>query len=166
MQFFFSVSAETDALNTKINVYGDRMGKITKRGNPSEFEAIISGSASDLESYAQRIESLIPEYRRNLESTTDGFEQTIRSLDPSTTTGAQELASMGSEAQKLAETGRGVKAKVANFRKIVEVVRDSNHDPRLTRAANIVVAMTEHLSTTFEDLETLGLKVSFSAARR
>src|SRR5690242_6809195 len=66
-QFFVTLSVEADALNAKIIAYADRMGRITKQRNPAEFGAIIRGSANDLELFAQRIEALVPDYRRHLE---------------------------------------------------------------------------------------------------
>lgn len=162
-QFFVSVSVEADALNAKINAHADRMVRITKQGNPAEFEAIISGSADDLELFAQRIESLLPDYRRDLELTGEGFDQTLKSLDLSTSAGMEELQGMRGEARNLTETAREVKTKVAVLRRVFEGLRDANHDPRLTKAARRLVALADDLTSAYEDLETLALKVSFSA---
>ena len=161
-RFFMSISAEADALNAKINTYADRMGRITKQRNAAEFESIITASAADFELFAQRIEALLPDYRRDVELTTEGFDQTLKSLDASTSAGKQELKAMQHEAQKLAETARGIKPKVAVLRRVFEAMRDSNHDPRLTNAARRLVALADELNSAYEDLETLGLKVSFS----
>src|SRR2546423_5584109 len=124
--FFEHISAEADALNAKINSYADRMGRITKRENPAEFDAIIKGSAADLELFAQRIEALLPDYTRNLELLTEGFAETVKSLDPATDAGAQELEGMRREARALTETARGVKAKVTTLRNIFATLRDAN----------------------------------------
>ncbi len=103
-QFFVSLSVESDALNAKINEYSDRLVRITKRGNPVEFEAIINGSASDLELYVQRIEALLPDFLRELEVTAEGADQSARSADPSTSTGAKVLDGFLRAAEKLLET--------------------------------------------------------------
>jgi len=70
---------------------------------------------------------------------------------------------MRREARKLTETAREVKPKVAVLRHVFETLRDANHDPRLTQAARRLVALADDLSSAYEDLETLALKVSFSA---
>jgi HTH-type transcriptional regulator/antitoxin HigA len=162
-QFFVSVSVAADALNAKISAQADRMGRISKQGHPDEFEAIISGSAEDLELFAQRIEGILPDYRRDLELTAEGFDQTLKSLDLSTSSGMEELQGMRREARNLTETAREVKPKVAVLRRVFEALRDANHDPRLTKAARRLVALADDLSSAYEDLETLALKVSFSA---
>jgi hypothetical protein len=162
-QFFVRVSAETTALNTKIIGYADRMGRITKRDNPVEYDAIIRESAGDLKVYAQRVEGLFPDYRRNLALLTQGFEARLNSLDRNTETEAQELRDMRREAQTLAETAREVKPKITNMRDALTTIRDSNHDPRLTQAAQSVITTTAALLTAYDDLETFALKVSFSA---
>lgn len=162
-QFFVSVSVEADALNAKISAHADRMGRISKQSNPDEFEAIIRGSADDLELFGQRIEGLLPDYRRDLELTAEGFDQTLKSLDPSTSAGMAELEGMRREARNLTETAREVKSKVAVLRRVFEALRDANHDPRLTKAARLLVALADDLTSAYEDLETLALKVSFSA---
>jgi len=162
-RFFVTVSAEIDALNAKINVYADRMDKITKRDDPEEFEAIMSASANDLEVVAQRIEALLPDYARDVELTADGFDQTLASLDLSTTAGQRELEAMRHEAQKLAETAREIKPKVTALRRVFEMIGDANHDPRLTNAAQRFVVLADGLLSAYEELETLALKVSFSA---
>src|SRR4029077_880528 len=145
----------------QINAYADRMGRITKQGNPAEFESIISGSANDLELFAQRIEALIPDYRRDVEMTSEGLDQIVRSIDPSTSAGTKELDVFRCETQKLTETAAEVKPKVAVLRHAFESLRDSNHDPRLTEAARKGVALADGLANVYEDLETLALKVSF-----
>jgi hypothetical protein len=66
---------------------------------------------------------------------------------------------MRREARKLTETAREVKPKVA-------VLRHANYDPRLTKAAQRLVVLTDDLSSAYEDLETLALKVSFSADQK
>jgi hypothetical protein len=162
-QFFVSVSVEADALNTKISAHADRMGRISKQGHPDEFEAIISRSVEDLVLFAQRIEGLLPDYRSNLELTAEGFDQTLKSLDPSTSTGMEELQGMRREARNLTETAREVKTKVTVLRRVFEALRDANHDPRLTKAARRIVALADDLTSAYQDLETLALKVSFSA---
>ena len=164
--FFEHISAEADALNAKINSYADRMGRITKRENPAEFDAIIKGSAADLELFAQRIEALLPDYTRNLELLTEGFAETVKSLDPATDAGAQELEGMRREARALTETARGVKAKVTTLRNIFATLRDANHDHRLTQSANRVISTVDNLFTAYEDLETFGLNVAFSADQK
>lgn len=165
-QFFVTLSLEADALNVKINVHADRMGRISKQNNPAEYEAIIRGSANDLQLFAERIEALFPDYRRDLELITDGFDETLKSLDPSKSTGMEELRGMRREAQKLKETAREVKPKVAVLQHVFETLRDANHDPRLTKAAHRLVALADDLSSAYEDLETLALKVSFSADQK
>jgi len=162
-QFFVSVSVEADALNAKISAHAAGMERISKQGNPDEFEAIISGSADDLELFGQRIESLLPNYRRNLELTSEGFDQTLKSLDRSTSTGMEELQGMRREARNLTETAREVKTKIAVLRSVFETLREANHDPRLTKAARRLIALADDLTSAYEDLETLALKVSFSA---
>jgi len=76
------------------------MRRITNQSNRAEFEAIINSSANDLELFAQRIEVLFPDYRRDLELIAEAFDQTLKSLDPSTNAGRDELQSMRREAQK------------------------------------------------------------------
>ena len=165
-QFFVTLSIETDALNAKIIAYADRLGRITKHSNPGEFEAIINDSASDLQGFAQRIEALFPGYRRDIEFTTEGFNQTLKSLDSSTSAGMEELQGMQREARKLTETAREVKPKVAVLHHAFEALRDANYDPRLTKAAQRLVVLADDLSSAYEDLETLALKVSFSADQK
>lgn len=164
-RFFVSLSSELDALNAKIDAYADRLGRITKQNNPAEFEAIISGSANDLELFAQRIEALFPDYRRDIELTSEGFNQTLKSIDPSTSAGMQELQGMRREARKLTETATEVKTKLGVLRVVFEALRDANHDPRLTKSAQRCVALVDELTSAYEDLETLALKVSFSAEK-
>jgi hypothetical protein len=161
--FLGSISAEADTIGAKLNAYAERAGRITKQGSPAEFDTIIKGSAADLEFFAQRIESLLPEYRRNLELLTEGFAEKVKSLDPATDTEAQELEGMRRESRALAETARGVKAKVAVLRSNFVVVRDANHGRQLTQAAHRVITVIDDLFTAYEDLETFVLKVSFSA---
>src|SRR5215217_1354662 len=165
-QFFVTLSIETDALNAKINAYADRIGRITKQSNSAEFEAIINDSANDLRLFARRIEASLPQYRSDVALTTEGFEQTLKLLDPATSAGREELPRMRAEARKLTETAREVKPKVAVLRHVFETLRDANHDPRLTQAARGLVALADDLSSVYEDLETLALKVSFSAEER
>ena len=165
-QFFVTLSVEADALNAKINAYAERMGRITKQSHPSEFEAIISGSANDLELFAQRVEALVPDYRRHLELATEGFDHNLSSLDPSMNAGMEELKAFRREARKLTDTAREVKPKVAVLRVVFEALRDSNHDPRLTKVARRLVALADDLSSVYEDLETLALKISFSANQK
>jgi hypothetical protein len=165
-QFFVRISAESDALNAKINEYADRMGRITKQGNPAEFDAIMKEIAADLQVYAQRIERLLPDYRRNLELLTEGFVERNKSLDPATDAGAEELEGMRRVAQELAGTANGVKPKVTALRGILAIIRDSNHDYRLTQSANRVITTSDNLLTAYEDLETFALKVAFSANQK
>ena len=165
-RFFVSVSAEADALNAKIDVYADRMGRITKLASPAEFEAIIRGSVDDLDVFAQRIEALLPDYRRDVELTAEGFDQTLKSLDPSTMAGMEELQGMRREAGGLTQTAREVKTKIVVLRRVFEVLRDANHDPRLTKVAQRLIALADDLVSAYEDLETLALKVSFSVDQR
>jgi len=164
-QFFVTLSIETDALNAKIIAYADRMGRITKQSNPAEFEAIINDSANDLQAFAHRIEALFPGYRRDIEFTTEGFDQCLKSLDSSTSAGI-ELQGMRREARKLTETAREVKPKVAVLRHAFVALRDANYDPRLTKAAQRLVVLTDDLNRAYEDLETLALKVSFSVDQK
>jgi hypothetical protein len=163
MQFFVRISAESTALNAKIMGYADRMGRITKPANPVEYEAIMRESAADLQGYAQRVEGLLPEYRRNLELLTEGFEARLNSLDRKKDTEAQELRDMRREAQKLAETAREVKPKITDLRDALTAIRNRNYDPRLTQAAHSVITTTAPLLDAYDDLETFALKVSFSA---
>ena len=165
-QFFVSLSVEADALNAKISAHAERMGRITKQSNPAQFKAIMSGSANDLELFAQRIEALFPEYRRDVGLTAEGFDQTLKSLDSSTSAGMEELQGMRREARKLTETAGEVKPKVAVLKVVFEALRDANHDPRLTKAARRLIALADDLSSAYEDLETLALKVSFSADQK
>ena len=165
-QFFVTLSVETDALNAKIIAYADRMERITKQSNPAEFEAIINDSANGLQAFAHRIEALFPGYRRDIEFTTVGFDQTLKSLDSSSSAGIEELQGMRREARKLTETAREVKPKVAVLRHAFVSLRDANYDPRLTKAAQRLVVLTDYLSSAYEDLETLALKVSFSADQK
>ena len=165
-QFFVTLSIVTHALNVKIIAYADRMGKITKQSNPAEFEAIIKDSANDLQLFANQLESLFPEYRSNIELTTEGFDQTLKSLDSSTNAGIKELRDMRHEARKLTETAREVKTKVAVLRHAFVALCEANYDPRLTKAAQRLVVLTDDLSSAYEDLETLALKVSFSAEQK
>jgi hypothetical protein len=162
-RFFLRISAETDALNGKINEYSDRMGRITKQGNPGEFDAIMKESAADFQVYAQRIDGVLPDFHRNLGLLTEGFEAHINSLNRNTEAGVQELQDMRREAQSLAETARGVKPKIIGLRDVLTTLRDSNHDPRLTKAAHSVITTAAALFTAYEALETFALKVSFSA---
>ncbi len=165
-RFFGRISVEADATNRKIDGYADRMGRITKQGNPAEFDAIIKGSAADFELFAHRIDELIPGYRRNLDLLTKGFDETVKSLDPATEAGARELEGMRRETKALAETAREVKAKVTALRGILAIMRDANHDPRLTQSARSVITTVDALFTAYEDLETFALKVSFSANQK
>jgi len=165
-QFFVTLSLEADALNVKINVHADRMGRISKQNNPAEYESIVRASADDLQLFAERIEALFTDYRRDLELIAEGFDEAVKSLDPSTSTGTEKLRGMRREAQKLTETASEVKPKVAVLRHVFESLRDANHDPRLTKIANRLVALADHLSSAYEDLETLALKVSFSADQK
>ncbi len=165
-RFFGRVSAETDATNGKINEYADRLGEITKQGNPAEWDAIMKESAADLEAYAQRVDGLLPDYRRNLELLTEGFDKTVKLLDPATDAGAQELEGMRRESQALAEVARGVKAKITTLRGILVVIRDANYDPRLTQAARTLITTTGSLLAAYDDFETFGLKISFSADQK
>ena len=142
------------------------MGRITKQSNPAEFEAIINDSANGLQAFAHRIEALFPGYRRDIEFTTEGFDQTLKSLDSSTSAGIEELQRMRREARKLTETAREVKPKVAVLRHAFVALCDANYDPRLTKAAQRLVVLTDDLSSAYEDLETLALKVSFSADQK
>jgi HTH-type transcriptional regulator / antitoxin HigA len=162
-RFFVSVSTEADTLNARINAYAHRMERITKQGSPAEFEAIIIGSATDLEVFAQRMEALLPDYKRDVELTAEGFDHALKSLDPSTSAGMGELQGMRREARKLTETAAEVKTKVATLRSAFEVLRDANHDPRLTNVAQRLVALADELINAYEDLETLALRVSFSS---
>jgi hypothetical protein len=162
-QFFVRVSAEADALTVKIDAYADRAGKITKRENPVEFDAIVKESAHDLEAFAQRIDQLIPDYRHNLELLTKGFDERAKSLDPATDAGARELENIRRAAEALAGTASGVKPKVGALRGNLTSLRDANLDHRLTQSANRVIITSDTLLTAYEDLETFALKVSFSA---
>jgi ABC-type transporter Mla subunit MlaD len=162
-RFFGRVSAEVDGLNTKIIGYAERLGRITKQGNPAEFDAVMKESAADLELFAQQIEALLPNYLRNLNLLTEGFDRRVKSLDPSTKKGAQELQDMKREAQKLAGTAREVQPKVTALRDQVAIVRDSKHDHRLTQATKTVISAATALLAAYEELETFALKVSFSA---
>jgi hypothetical protein len=165
-RFFVRVSAEADDINAKINVYADRMGRITKQGDPAEFDAVIKGSADDLELFARRLDELLPDYRRNLELLTKGFVEHNESLNPATDVGGQESEGMRRESQKLAETATGVKAKVTTLRGIFAILRDKNYDHRLTQSTHRVIATIDDLFTAYEDLETFALKVSFSADQK
>ena len=165
-QFFVTLSIETDALNAKIIAYADRMGRITKQSNPAEFEAIINDCANGLQAFGHQIEALFRGYRRDIEFTTEGFDQTLKSLDSSTGAGIEVLQGMRREARKLAETAREVKPKVDVLRHTFVTLRDANYDPRLTKAAQRLVVLTDDLSSAYEDLETLALKVSFSADQK
>jgi len=89
-----------------------------------------------------------------------------QSLDSSTSAGIKELQGMRHEARKLTETATEVKPKVAVLRHAFVALRDANYDPRLTKAAQRLVVLTDDLSSAYEDLETLALKVSFSADQR
>ena len=127
---------------------------------------IINDSANDLQLFAQRIEALVPEYRNDIELTAEGFDQKLKSLDSSTSAGMEELQSMRREAQKLTETASEVKPKVALLRHAFVALCEANYDLRLTKAAERVVVLTNDLSSAYEDLETLALKVSFSADQK
>jgi len=162
-QFFVRVSTEADALTVKIDAYADRAGKITKRENPVEFDAIVKESAHDLEAFAQRIDQLIPDYRHNLELLTKGFDERAKSLDPATDAGARDLENIRRAAEALAGTASGVKPKVGALRGNLRSLRDANLDHRLTHSANRVIITSDTLLTAYEDLETFALKVSFSA---
>lgn len=162
-QFFIHLLAECNALDAKINGYGQRLSGITKQRNPTEFATIMKESAADLESFAQRIDQLLPDYQRNIELLTEGFVERNKSLDPATDAGAQELEDMRREAQKLAATATGAKPNIKGLRSILEIMRNSKHDPGLTQAANKVISTTDALFTAYEDLETFALNVSFSA---
>ena len=165
-RFFGRVSAEADAVNAKIIGYAARLGRITKQGNPAEFDAIMNDSAADLELFAQRTEALLPDYRRNLELLTEGFDERVKSLDPDTKEEAQELQDMQRETQKLAGTAREVKPKITALRDQLTIIRDSNHDHRLTAAAHKVISASNTLFAAYEDLETFALKVSFSVDQK
>ena len=165
-QFFVTLSLETDALNAKILTYADRMGRITKQRNPTEFEAIISSSTNDFQLFAERVETLLPKYRSDIESTTEGFDQKLKSLDSSTGAGMEELQGMRYEALKLTKTAQEVKPKVAALGHAFVAIRDANYDLRLTKAAQRLVLLTDELSSAYEDLETLALKISFSAEQK
>lgn len=165
-QFFVTLSIETDALNAKVIAYADRMGRITKQSNPAEFEAIMSSSTNDFQLFAERVETLVPKYRRDIELTTEGFDQKLKSLDSSTGAGMEELQGMRQEALKLTKTAREVKPKVAALGDAFVALRDANYDLRLTTAAQRLVVLTDELSSAFEDLETLALKISFSAEQK
>ena len=165
-QFLVTLSVETDALDTKINGYADRMARITKQSNPKEFEAVIRGSANDMELFSQRIEALLPHYRRDLELITEGFAQTLKCLDASTSAGMEELKGFRREAQKLAKTAQEVKPKVAFLRDAFKAICEADYDPRLTKAARRLVTLADHLSAAYEDLETVALKVSFWADKK
>jgi hypothetical protein len=164
--FFRRISAENDAMNAKITEYADRLGEITKQGNPAEWDAIMKESAADLQVYAGRIERLIPDFRRNLELLTEGFAETIESLDPATDAGAQELEGMRREGRALAGTANEVKAKITALRGVLVIIRDANYDNRLTQSAHRVTSTTDSLLTAYEDLETFALKVSFYADQK
>jgi hypothetical protein len=162
-QFFIRVDAEAVELNNKILSHADRMGRITKQGNPAEYDAIIDGMADDLELFARRIDELFPDYQRSLELVTLGFSERVAALDPATSTGAQELEGMRREARKLAETARGVQGKVTTLRNTLIILRDKPiSDHRLSRSAQRVIRTSEELFTAYNDLETLALKISFS----
>lgn len=165
-RFLVRISAEGDTLIAKIDAYSDRMGRITKQGNPAEFNAIIKESADDLELFARRLDELVPDFRRNLELLTQGFVERTRSLDPATDAGAQELEDMRRVALELAGTANEVKPKITALRGILAIMRDSNHDYRLTQSANRVITTCDNLFTAYEDLETFALKVSFSADQK
>jgi len=109
---------------------------------------------------------LFPKYRSNIELTTQGFDQTLKLLDSSTSAGMEELQGMRREARKLTETAREVKPKIAALRHAFIILRDANYDSRLTKAAQRLVVLTDDLSGAYEDLETLALKVSFSAEQK
>jgi len=144
----------------------DRVGKLTVfniGGNPAEFDAIIKESSDDLELFAQRLDELLPDYRRNLELLTKGFVERNKSLDPETNAGAQELEGMRREAVALAETATGVKAKVTALRANLASLRDANLGDRLTQSAHRVIRTVDDLLAAYEDLETFALKVCFSA---
>ena len=162
-QFLLILSGETDALNVKINGYADRVGRITKQNNPSEFEAIVSASADDLELFAQRIVAILPDYRRDLELIAEGFDHTLKCLDPSTSAGKEALEVFRQEARELTETAREVIPKVAKLREVFEGWSSSaDLDLRLIYVARRLVALANDLIFAYEDLETLALKVSFS----
>jgi hypothetical protein len=116
--------------------------------------------------FAQRLDEPLPDYRRNLTLLTEGFEETVKRLDPATEAGANELEGMRREAQGLAETASGVKAKITGLRDTLAGMRDSNRDHRLTQSAHRVISMVDALLAAYEDLETFALKVSFSADQK
>ena len=165
-QFLNNVSSETKALNIKILGYADRAGRITRRENPAEFDAIVTESAADLELFAQRIEGSLPDYQRNLKLVTEGFEERIKSLDRNTTNGSRELQDMNREARGLSETAAWVKSKVEEMRIALATIRDSNYDNKLTQAASRVVNTAERVSAAFGDLETFALNISFLIGER
>jgi acyl transferase domain-containing protein len=165
-QFFVRVSTESDALNAKIIEYSNRMGRITRQGNPAEWDAIIRESAADLQIYAQQIDGLFPDYRRNVELLTKGYAEKVESLDPAIGDGAQELEAMRRAAQGLAETASEVKPKITALRSILGTIRDANYDHRMTQAAHRVISTADSLLAAYEDLETFALKVSFSADQK
>jgi len=103
---------------------------------------------------------------RNIELLTEGFAETVSSLDPATDAGAQELEGMRREARALAGTARGVKTKVTTLRNIFVTLRDANHDHRLTQSAHRVISTVDNLFIAYEDFETLGLNVAFSADQK
>jgi hypothetical protein len=142
------------------------MERITKQNHPAEFEAILSSSTNDFQLFAERIETLFPKYRIAIELTTQGFDQKLKSLDSSTDAGMEELQGMRHEALKLTKTAREVQPKVAVLRQAFVALRDANYDLRLTKAAQRLVVLTDELSSAYEDLETLALKVSFSAEQK
>ena len=113
-----------------------------------------------------QIEALFSEYGSDIEITTEGFDQTLKSLNSSTNGGIEELQSMRREARKLTETAREVQPKVAVLRHAFVALRDANYDPRLTHAAQRLIVLTDDLRSAYEDLETLALKVSFSADQK
>jgi hypothetical protein len=161
--FFARISAEADAIGADITAHAENLGRITKQDNPAEFDSILKESAADLDLFAQRIEDVIPSYQRNLELLTEGFTERIKSLQLATADEARELQAMRREAQALAGTANEVKAKVTALRSNFAIVRDSDHDPRLTKAAHRVITAIDNLFTAYEDLETFALNVCFSA---
>lgn len=165
-RFLERVSAESVEISAKIIAYADRMGRITQRENPAEFDAIIKGMAADLELFADRIDDLLPEYRRNLELLTEGFVERNKSLDPTTDAGAQELKGMRVKAQGLAETASGNKTRITALRGALTSLRDKDYDHRLTASAHRVISTVDDAFMAFEDLETFALKVSFSADQK
>jgi hypothetical protein len=75
----------------------------------------------------------------------------------------EELQGMRREGRNLAETARDVNPKIGALRHVSEAIRNANHDPRLSNAAQKLISLADDLCGAFDDLETLALRVSFSA---